>query len=300
MTAIPSRMTDSTPAVARGLPAIWAGSLVWLSSLLNGLLVASFRVATEMPLGARVDLFVTWAFMSGLPIATTVWCTLAALQVRLSPWRLLALCILILVVDALGQTLLAFLWGHGLVLLIDQGYTHSLLLAASSVVRPVGTVAVSIIVAWGLVRALAPTTSTRAQRRLAASCDALAGCVSLVFGFVVCLVWVDTQLGSIDWVDFFPPGIAALARVTAAAIYAAPIVWAIKSLINPVPAFSWLWAAPYAAMASSFGLFGSSWMIAQSWGSEAQIHHFLLGFALGMLLSFGACYLPLRLIRPSH
>jgi hypothetical protein len=41
-----------------------------------------------MPLGARIDLFVTWAFMSGLPIATTVWCTLAALQVRWSPWRL--------------------------------------------------------------------------------------------------------------------------------------------------------------------------------------------------------------------
>ncbi len=298
MTSQPSDITDAAPAVANGLPPVWAALFVWLSSLLTSLLAATFQMPPEMPIATRVDLVVTWIFMSGLPVATTVWCILTGLQVRLSLWRLLALCILFFLVDALGQSSLAFLLPHGLVFLVDQGYTFSALSAAMSIVRPVATILVSAIVAWSLVKVLTRPARPRAPYRLAASCDVWAGGISLVFGFIVCLNWVDAQLSFIDWVDFFPPGMAALAKVMAAAIYATPIVWAIKSLLNPIPRFFWVLAAPYAAIASCVGLFVSSWLIAQAWGTEAQTQHLLLGFALAMLLTLGACYLPLRVIRP--
>jgi hypothetical protein len=269
-----------------------------LCAVANGLFAIFFLAPQDIESWQKIDKAVRFLF--GVPAFVVVRHGLTERGAFLRPHRVAILWTVLPGLIIAEQTVISRLSMELLLYARDQGMSFTELYPIYTVTLPIAVTVLTALSSWASFVWAAGRQNASSRRQRANRSDLFAGILSISLGFVLCVEWIDSRLLAISWQEFFPQGLAELAKISAAVFFGGIVTLGLRLSKPDMPAIPWAFGAPWAACAAASALLGSGLLLhAATTNNQFEPIQALIGVLLATGMCGVACALPIKLLSNS-
>lgn len=272
-----------------------------LCAVANGFFAIFFLAPQDIESWQKIDKAVRFFFSVGVPVFVVVRHGLTERGAFLRPHRVAILWTVLPGLIIAEQTAISRLSMELLLYARDQGMSVTELYPIYTVTLPIAVTVLTALSSWVSFVWAAGRQNDSSPRQRANRSDLFAGILSISLGFVLCVEWIDSRLFAISWHDFFPRGVAELAKISAAVFFGGIVTLGLRLSKPDMPAIPWVVGAPWGACSAAAALLGSGWVLhAATTNNQFEPLQAFIGVVLAMGMCGFACALPIKLLSRSR